>query len=842
MNLLPIDPVLPQLKESLRSSCNAVLVAPPGAGKTTRIPIALLDEPWLAGRRILMLEPRRLAAKSAARFMAASLGEKVGHTVGYRVKLDTQVSASTRIEVVTEGILTRMLQADPALEDVGIVIFDEFHERSLHADTGLALCIQSQSLLRDDMRILIMSATLDAEPVAQLLDDAPIIVSEGRSFPVETRYWSRNAGARLEASVVRCIVNALSNDPGDLLVFLPGEGEIRRVEALLLEQSHSPVPGQFLKIAPLYGSLPQDAQDIAIAPGRPDERKVVLATSIAESSLTVEGVRIVIDAGLMRVPRFSPRTGMTRLETIHVSRASADQRRGRAGRTAPGVCYRLWTEQEDRNLQPRSVPEIAEADLAPLALELAQWGVMDPAELCWLDPPPAAAFSQARELLRSLGALDARGSITEHGKGMAALGLHPRLAHMLLHAVEMQLGSLACELAALLNERDILRSEGTGRNADIRLRIEALRKAASADRSHEPYHEGFRIDMAACKRINAEANQWKRALKLPKFHSIEDVDSCGILLALAYPDRIGQRRPNGRYLLQNGRGAAFNDMQPLASSPYLVAAELDDQGAESRIHLAAPVELNDLEKYMIDQLEEETWVGWDSSVQAVRARKRQRLGALVLKDVQITQPDPDAALNALLEGISLEGLSILTWTKAARQLQQRICFMHQVDPSWPDASEEALISTLGEWLSPHLYNLKNRSELERLHLADILEAWLTWDQRRELDTYAPTHIVVPSGSRIPIDYSDPSSPLLAVRLQEMFGLTQTPLIGRGSVPLTLHLLSPARRPVQVTKDLASFWANAYFEIKKDLKGRYPKHYWPDNPLEAMPTNRTRPRV
>ncbi|WP_028549765.1 ATP-dependent helicase HrpB [Paenibacillus sp. UNC451MF] len=840
MNLLPIDPVLPKLKETLRSCSNAVLVAPPGAGKTTRIPLALLDEPWLSGRKILMLEPRRLAAKSAARFMASALGEQVGNTVGYRVKLDTQVSAITRIEVVTEGVLTRMLQADPALEDVGIVIFDEFHERSLHADTGLALCLQSQSLLRDDIRILVMSATLDAEPVTKLLGNAPTIISEGRSFPVETRYWNRSTEGRIESSVVRCILNALANDPGDLLVFLPGEGEIRRVEAMLSEQA--PETGYPLRIAPLYGSLPQDAQDLAIAPSRPDERKIVLATSIAESSLTVEGVRIVIDAGLMRVPRFSPRTGMTRLETIPVSRASADQRRGRAGRTAPGVCYRLWTEQEDRNLHSRSAPEITEADLAPLALELAQWGVSDPSELCWLDPPPSAAFSQARELLMSLQALDINGSITEHGKSMADLGLHPRLAHMLLKAVKMQLGVLACELAALLNDRDILRSDGTGRNADIRLRVEALRKSASANRIHELYHEGFRIDTAACRRINAEANQWKRALKLSHPPTHEDVDSCGILLALAYPDRIGQRRPNGRYLLQNGRGAAFSDTQLLASSAYLVAAELDDQSVESRIYLAAPVELSDIEQYIGDQLEEETWVGWDTTVQAVRARKRQRLGALVVKDAQLTHPDPDAALQALLEGISLEGLSILTWTKAARQLQQRICFMHQVDASWPDASEEALISTLGDWLAPHLYSLKSRSDLERLHLADILETWLSWDQRRELDTYAPTHIVVPSGSRIPIDYTDPASPLLAVRLQEMFGLTQTPRIGRGSVPLTLHLLSPAHRPVQVTKDLASFWSNAYFEIKKDLKGRYPKHYWPDNPLEAMPTNRTRPRA
>ncbi|GAA4842571.1 ATP-dependent helicase HrpB [Paenibacillus vulneris] len=840
MNRLPIESILPKLQETLRSGPNAVLVAAPGAGKTTRIPLALLDEPWLADRRILMLEPRRLAAKSAARYMAAKLGDKVGGTVGYRVRLDSQVSSETRIEVVTEGVLTRMLQADPALEDVGIVIFDEFHERSLHADTGLALCLQSQSLLRDDLRILVMSATLNAEPVAKLLNDAPILVSEGRSFPVETRFWSRSTEGRIEPSVVRCILSALEHDPGDLLVFLPGEGEIRRVEALLREQVSA--ARQAVRIAPLYGSLPQEAQDAAISPSRPDERKVVLATSIAESSLTVEGVRIVIDAGLMRVPRFSPRTGMTRLETIPVSRASADQRRGRAGRTAPGLCYRLWTEQDDRNLKEHNAPEIAEADLTPLALELAQWGVADPAELSWLDLPPSAAFSHARALLQGLGALDAKGGITEHGKAMAELGLHPRLAHMLLKAIPMRLGVLACELAALLNERDILRNEGgAGKNADMRLRVEALRKAASVERTMEPYHEGFRIDLAASKRAIAEANQWKRMLKLPQTASQGDIEACGLLLALAYPDRIGHRRPNGRYLLQNGRGAAFQDMQPLASSLYLVAAELDDQGLESRIHLAAPLELSDMEQYLSEMIEQESTVSWDSSTLAVRARKRLRIGALVLKEAPIPQPDPDAMLTALLEGILQEGLSLLTWTKAARQLQQRMCFMHSVDPAWPDASDEALLSKLDEWLGPHLYGLKNRGDLERLHLADILESWLTWEQRRELDTYAPTHMVVPSGSRIPIDYTDPAAPLLAVRLQEMFGLTETPCIGRGQVPLTLHLLSPAHRPVQVTRDLASFWSGAYFEVKKDLKGRYPKHYWPDNPLEAMPTNRTRPR-
>lgn len=839
MILLPINNVLPSLLEALRASPNAVLVAPPGAGKTTRVPLALLNEPWVAGRRVLMLEPRRLAARSAARYMAGQLREPVGQTVGYRVKLDTKAGPHTRIEVITEGILTRMLQHDPALDGVGAVIFDEFHERSLHADLGLALCLQSQAVLREDLRIIVMSATLEAEPVAALLNDAPVIVSEGRSCPVETRYAERRPEGRIEPAAARSIVQALERDTGDILAFLPGEGEIRRVESLLRDFDAVRRDAS-VRIAPLYGSLPQEAQDAAIAPGKPGERKVVLATTIAESSLTVEGVRVVIDAGLRRVPRFSPRTGMTRLVTVPVSRASADQRRGRAGRTAPGVCYRLWTEQDDRNLDPRSVPEIAEADLAPLALELAQWGVSDPAELLWLDPPPAAAYAQARELLRGLGALDAHGAITPHGKAIAELGLHPRLAHMVLKAADIGLGRLACDLAALLNERDILRAEAAAPDADVRLRVEALRNYVAGDRRDA--FQGFRVDTAACRRIAAEAEQWKQALRLPAADAGGGVDGCGVLLAFAYPDRIGQRRPNGRFLLRNGRGAASHDVQPLAQTPYVVAAELDDHGAESRIHLAAPIELSELERHMGDQLETDTSVGWDAAAQSVRARKRQRLGALILKDAPVANPDPQLTSAALLEAVAANGLSMLTWTRPARQLQQRISFMHAIDPAWPDASDEALVAELDQWLGPHLYGLKSRSELERLHVADMLDAWLGWDRRRELDTYAPTHIIVPSGSRIPVDYSDPAAPMLAVRLQELFGLTETPRIGRGGVPLTLHLLSPAQRPVQVTKDLASFWSNTYFEVKKDLKGRYPKHYWPDDPLVAMPTNRVRPKA
>jgi ATP-dependent helicase HrpB len=857
--------VLPELIEALRSSSGAVLVAPPGAGKTTRVPLALLGEALFAGRRILMLEPRRLAARTAARYMAAALGEKVGETVGYRVRQDSKVGPGTRIEVITEGVLTRMLQSDPSLEDVGIVIFDEYHERSLHADLGLALCLQAQAVLRDDLRILVMSATLEAEPVAALMNDAPIVCSEGRSFPVETVYLDRRIEGRIEPAVVRSIISALGEQPGDLLVFLPGTGEIRRTEARLRAMQL----GSHVRIAPLYGSLPQEAQDLALAPSPAGTRKIVLATSIAESSLTVEGVRVVIDSGLMRVPRFSPRTGMTRLETVKVSRASADQRRGRAGRLEAGVCYRLWSEQDDRQLAAHSTPEMHEADLAPLALELAAWGA-SPDELLWLDPPPAAAYAQARELLGRLGAIAADGTLLPHGRQMADLGLHPRLAHMILRAVPLGLGGLACELAALLNERDILRGE-TVFDCDLRLRLEVLRSIAGSEKtavaaagpdtgssfkhsseerpsmsdpvtpsSNTGSYLGYSVDTPACRRILTEARQWKQALRL-NINEQYDVNACGLLLAFAYPDRIAQRRTTGRFLLSGGRGAAFNQLQPLSHAPYLVAPELDDHGPESRIYLAAPVNLDELERHFKEQIEVDSLIVWDRSAQAVRGRSRLRLGSLVLKESQLTSPSPEDTITALLSGIAEEGLDLLPWTKTARQYRERLSFMHFHDSGWPDVSEEALLSTLKDWLGPHVYGYKSRNELQRLNTLEVLESLLTWDQRRELDTAAPTHIVVPSGSRIPVDYSDPAMPSLNVRLQEMFGLQETPRIAGRKVPLTLHLLSPAQRPVQVTQDLASFWRNTYFEVKKDLKGRYPKHYWPDDPLVAMPTNRTRPR-
>ncbi|EJL40292.1 ATP-dependent helicase HrpB [Brevibacillus sp. CF112] len=836
MKAMPIDAVLPELTGALAASNNAVLVAAPGAGKTTRVPLVFLEQDWLAKKRILMLEPRRLAARAAAGYMARQLGEQVGETVGYRVKHDTRVGPRTRIEVITEGILTRMLQDDPELADVGLIIFDEFHERSLHADLGLALSLQAQSLFREDLRILVMSATLAAEPVSRLLGDAPVIVSAGRAFPVETRFLPKPWTGAVEEAVTRIVLSALAEEAGDVLAFLPGAKEIRTTQALLAKSELA----ANVRVYPLYGALAQHEQDAAIQPGQAGERKVVLATSIAETSLTVEGVRIVIDSGWKRLPRFSSRTGMTRLETVRVSRAAADQRRGRAGRLDAGVCYRLWTEQEDRMLVAHEPPEMTEADLAPLALELAAWGVNDVHELQWLDVPPKASLAQARELLQQLGALDGHGQITAHGRVLAGMGLHPRLGHMIQKAGELGLGALACELAVLLEERDIARGRAAFADADISSRVELLRLVAGKQGGARAFAEG-QADEALCRRLWSEAAQLKRQWgSASTAENVADVSQTGRLLAFAYPDRIAQRRGDGRYLLRNGRGATFAVEQPLAFAPYVVAPLLDDQGADSRIMLAAAVEESDLYRDWSGQITEETSVWWDRSAQAVRARTRKKLGAFVLQEVA-AEAEADEVLQALLAGIRTEGLELLPWSRHARQLRERLQFMSGIVPGWPRADDEALLDTLEEWLAPHVYGMRKKDELQQLSMSMVLEGMLSWEERQQLDEYAPTHITVPSGSKIAVDYSDPAAPCLFVRLQELFGWQDTPRIGRGKVPLTLHLLSPAQRPVQVTRDLASFWQQAYFEVKKDLKGRYPKHYWPDDPLAAIPTNRVRPQ-
>ncbi len=836
MATLPIEEALPRLKEAHRLHRNVVLQAPPGAGKTTRVPIALLDEPWLQGGTIVMLEPRRLAARAAAQRMATMLGENVGGRVGYRMRMDSKIGPTTRIEVLTEGVLTRRLQSDPALEGVGLVIFDEFHERNLQADLGLALTLQSQHLLREDLRILVMSATLNSEPVADLLGNAPIVTSQGQSYPVQTRYLPRRQDERLERGMATAVMAALAREHGDILAFLPGAGEIRRV-AELLKESHLPPE---IAVAPLYGTLPQEAQDNAIAPSPQGSRKVVLATSIAETSLTIEGIQVVVDSGLMRIPRFSPRSGMTRLETTRVSRASADQRRGRAGRLGPGICYRLWSEAEQEALPPYSTPEILEADLAPLALDLAEWGAT-PEDLLWLDPPSAPSYAQAQTLLHELGALSAAGALTPHGRRMAKLPVHPRLAHMMLKGEALGLGGLACELAALLSERDLFRAGNGPGDADIRLRLQALRDLDRGVRLDQLRTHHHQLDTGSARKALAEIRRWKKIMKVQGTE--DDIERCGLLLAFAYPDRIGARRPasSGRYLLRNGGGAYFAEPQLLSQSPHIVVADLDGKRRESRIFLAAPMALEDIEEHFNEEIIREDVISWDAEAGAVRARRQERLGAITLHEHPLATPDPETVVTVLLEAIAHEGLAILPWRGGARRLQERMIFMHHHDRSWPDVSNETLAATLDRWLAPHLYGIRRRDDMARLDLERVLGGMLSWEQRNMLDTHVPTHLTVPSGSNIPIDYENPEAPALSVRLQEMFGLTETPRIARGMVPLTVHLLSPAHRPVQVTRDLANFWRTTYFEVKKDLKGRYPKHYWPDDPLQAVPTNRARPR-
>ena len=824
---LPIDAILPELRRVLDGHARAVLEAPPGAGKTTRVPLALLDAAWLGDRAIVMLEPRRVAARAAAQFMARGLGEQPGDTVGYRVRLDTRVGRRTRVEVVTEGILTRMLEEDPALERYGAVIFDEFHERSLHADLGLALALESQQVLRPDLRILVMSATLDTAGVAVLLDDCPVVSSAGRTHPVEIRHAARRPEGRIEGAVAATVRDALAESEGDVLVFLPGVGEIKRVEAALA--------GIAPAVIPLHGTLAPADQDRALRPDPQGRRKVILATSVAETSLTIDGVRVVVDGGLSRVPRFSPRTGMTRLETVRVSRASAAQRAGRAGRQAPGVCYRLWSAADEAGLVPHHAPEILEADLAPLALALAVAGAHDGTTLRWLDPPPAASLAQARELLSELGALDAGGRVTAHGRRMARLGLHPRLAHMLLATDDETARALACDLAALLEERDVLRGEFGPPDADVRLRLDVLRARPV------PHAVGpWRVMRESVERVRAHADHLRRALRVGK--SIADSALAGELLALAYPDRIAQRRGGSRrYLLRNGRGGVLVADQALAREAYLAVAELDGAGTESRILLAAPLAAEDLERRFGTQVVVDDVVSWDDAAGTVRARRVTSLGAIVLRESALRDPDGTLVARALAEAVRARGISSLPWGEAAARLRERLAFLHALDRSWPDVSDAALLATLDAWLVPHLGNARSLEDVGRLDLASLLAAGLDHAERRQLDELAPTHVTVPSGSRLPIDYADPAAPVLAVRLQEMFGARDTPRIAGGRVPLTLHLLSPAHRPVQVTRDLAGFWAASYFDVRKDLRGRYPRHPWPEDPLAAEPTRRAKPR-
>jgi ATP-dependent helicase HrpB len=763
--------------------------------------------------------------------MAQLLGESVGQTVGYRVRLDTKVGPRTRIEIVTDGILTKLLQHDPSLAAYGLIIFDEFHERSLQGDLGLALTRESQRLFRPDLRLLVMSATLDCSAVSRLLDDAPIIVSEGRSYDVVTSYTDQPITGPVEPAVLSAVRRALTKEPGSILVFLPGMAEIRRVERRLRE---SPLAAG-VEVHPLHGDLPQETQEAAISPPPPDRRKIVLATSIAETSLTIEGIRVVVDAGLMRVPRFSPRTGLTRLETVRVTQDAADQRRGRAGRLEPGICFRLWTEAEHQALLPRRSAEILEADLASLALELAAWGAADALELTWLDPPPAGALAQARGLLARLGAVDESGSITAHGRRLADLALHPRLAHMILNAIPLGQGSLACELAALLGERDILQGPAGWRNTDLRIRMEALTGEAGVV-------YGATVNRAVSRHIKQVAFQWKRHLRIDP-SSTGSIDSIGLLLAFAYPDRVGQRQPgiDRRYLLANGRGASFVQEDPLAREPYLAVAQVDDRGQWPGILLAAPLVLDDLLRHEPDRVGTVDFVAWDAQSEVVLACRRRQFGELILEDRSLSDPHPAQVTAALLSGIRRAGLSCLPWTKESRQWRARVLFARRTDREsarWPDVCDQALLDTLEVWLGPFIHGKRSLHQVRELDLAEPLQSLLSWEERKDLERLAPTHLTVPSGSQIRLDYEAGERPILAVKLQEMFGCRETPRVG-SSIPVMVHLLSPAGRPVQVTQDLASFWASTYQEVKKELRGRYPRHPWPDDPLTAEPTRRTR---
>jgi ATP-dependent helicase HrpB len=814
MDSLPVDEALPRLKAALEGRNAAVLVAPPGAGKTTRVPLALLDAPWLKGRKIVMQEPRRLAARAAARRMAGTLGEAVGETVGYRVRLDSKVGPRTRIEVVTDGLFLRMLQDDPSLDGIGCVIFDELHERGLETDLSFALVREAQTALREDLRVIAMSATLDPGPVSDRLGGAPLIESAGRMFPVETRYLDREAAGRLEDATASAIRSALSEESGSALVFLPGVGEIRRVQERLQDI------GGDVDVAPLYGDLSPADQDRAISPSPPGRRKVVLSTSIAETSLTIEGVRVVIDSGQMRLSSFSPRSGMTRLETVKVSQASADQRRGRAGRLEPGVCYRLWTEEAQRGLAPFTAPEILDADLAPLALELAAWGVADAASLPWLTPPPAAALATARALLLDLGAVDANGAITPHGRAMSRIGQHPRIAHLVLKGREMGHGKVAALLAAILGERDFLRLPPGQRDVDLR----------------------HRVDIALSGKAPRVITEMARRLTQGKGGGNDNDSSVtGALLALAYPDRIGRRRAGtaGRYLLSGGQGAALPEGDPMGNAEFVVVADLDGSAQNARIFLAAPIDAAEIEELYAARIVDEDVLSWSAREGVVLAHRRRRLGALLLEDKPLTKPDPEALKGAMLDGVRQMGLTALPWSDDLQAWRQRVGLMRAIDDSWPDLSDAALLASLADWLGPFLDGVTRREHLQRIDLSAALRTLVPWEQARKLDGLVPTHIEVPSGSRIALDYANPREPTLSVRLQEMFGLTETPRIAGGKVPVTIHLLSPARRPVQVTRDLASFWKNGYRDVKSELKGRYPKHYWPDDPLVAEPTARVR---
>ncbi|QDF42494.2 ATP-dependent helicase HrpB [Bradyrhizobium symbiodeficiens] len=814
---LPIDAVLDDLSRTLEAHNAAVLVAPPGAGKTTRVPLALLDAPWAKSKRIIVLEPRRIAARASADRMAKSLGERAGETVGYRVRFGSKISRATRIEVVTEGIFTRQILDDPELSGVAAVLFDEFHERSLDADMGLALARDAQTGLREDLRILVMSATLDGARVARLLGDAPVVESEGRAFPVETRYLGRKADAPIERQMADAIASALRADGGSVLAFLPGAAEIRRTQNFLGER----VQDASIEIVPLFGALDAAVQDRAISPAPKGMRKVVLATSIAETSLTIEGVRIVVDSGLARVPRYEPDIGLTRLETVRASRAAADQRRGRAGRTEPGICYRLWDEPQTASLAPYTQPEILSADLSSLVLDLAQWGVSDPASLSFLDPPPAPAWKEAKSLLSELNALDGDGRITAEGKSLRALALPPRLARMIVDSHRAGEGEAAAEIAAIITERGL-----GGDSVDLEHRRDQFRR----DRSPRA---------ASARDL---ARRWASQVAASEKAGPQDDLSTGLMLAYAFPDRVARNRGNGSFVLANGRGAAVEQTSSLARAPYIAIGEMTGTAASGRILLAAQITQDEIERHFAEHIESADEISFDRGAMALRARRKRVLHAITLSEATLAVSPTEDTARILADGLIAAGLDRLPWSKAAKQWRDRVMFLRKAEgDSWPDLTDDGLIARRDDWLVPALYDKIALKDISPGDLSDALMALLPWEMRALLEREAPTHFEAPTGSVLAIDYEAEQGPTIAVRLQELFGLNIHPSIAAGKVPLVLELLSPAQRPVQVTRDLPGFWRGSYAAVRSDLRGRYPRHPWPDDPASAVPTRRAKPR-
>jgi ATP-dependent helicase HrpB len=863
---LPIDAVLDDLAKTLDVRNAAVLVAPPGAGKTTRVPLALLDAPWAKGKKIIVLEPRRIAARASAERMAHTLGERVGETVGYRVRFGSKISRATRIEVVTEGIFSRQILDDPELNGVAAVLFDEFHERSLDADLGLALARDAQTGLREDLRILVMSATLDGARVAKLLGEAPVVASEGRAFPVETRYLGRKADAPVERQMADAIATALRADPGSVLAFLPGAAEIRRTQNFLAERIHD----ASIEIVPLFGALDASVQDRAIAPPPKGRRKVVLATSIAETSLTIEGVRIVVDSGLARVPRYEPDIGLTRLETVRASRAAVDQRRGRAGRTEAGVCYRLWDEPQTASLAAYTQPEILSADLSSLVLDLAQWGVSDPTSLAFLDSPPAPALKEARELLRELGALDDEGRITDEGKSLRALALPPRLARMIVDSHRLGAGRAAADIAAVLTERGLggdhvdldVRLDGFRRDRSQRAeaaRGQAQRWSAQVALSSPSPLAGSETSEARSRgrgggsRVtdvgvatptpnpSPQGGGERRGLRAP-----EEEPSTGIMLALAFPDRVAKNRGNGSFVLANGRGAALEQTAALSRTPYIAVAELTGTAMQGRILLAAPITQGEIEARFADQIEMTDEISFDRGAMALRARRKRTLHAITLSEAPMAIEPSEETARVFADGLITAGLDQLPWSKPIKQWRDRVMFLRAaesaaVDNPWPDLSDNALMAQRESWLVPALTDKTSLKSFSAGDLSDALQSLLPWALRARLDREAPTHFEAPTGTQLAIDYEAEQGPTIAVRLQELFGLTSHPSIARGAIPLVLELLSPAHRPVQVTRDLPGFWRGSYAGVRSDLRGRYPRHPWPEDPANAMPTRRVKPK-